>query len=186
MIDFDALIAQASLPEETVPICLDGKLVRRWEALRDHIAADTPAQPANDQRLVSKPARHPQQDELDQLTEQVRAKNLPWVIRAMDRDKFAEFVAMPEFAARKDAKGEVNPRDRSLGVNTDVFIPALVKASLVDPDVEPDGRWERLRPHLANSQMMRLFNAAWSINNEDRDVPFSPGGSPSQPSSATA
>lgn len=186
MIDFDDLIKQASLPEETVPICLDGKLVRQWETLRDHIAAETPEQPADDQRLASKKFKHPQQAEFDALTEKVKAKNLPWVVRAMPRDQFAEFLARPEHTARKDAKGEVIAQDSRLRLNTDTFIPGLVAASLVDPDVTDPQRWEQLKALLSNSQMLRLFNAAWSINNEDRDVPFSPGGSPNPVSSATA
>lgn len=191
MLDFDAIMASASLPEETVPICLDGKLVRQYEEVKDRVdARAAEVETADgDVRLSTRtrPKVDQEQGELDRLTAEVQAKNVPFLVRAMSRDTFAEFMANPDFTARKDPKtGELNPRDVRLGVNSDVFVPALVKACLADPDVSVDGRWELLRAKLNNSQMGRLFTAAWSVNNEDRDVPFSPGGSPSPLNSATA
>lgn len=190
MLDFDALIASASLPEDTVPICLDGRLVRRYEEVRDRVESRTtqPQPTAGDVRLntKTKPGVDPEQADLDRLTAEVQSKNVPFVVRAMPRDDFVAFMASPEFDARKDDAGEVIPRDARLKLNTDVFVPALVKASLVDPDVSVPGRWEQLRKVLTHMQMVKLFNVAWSVNSEDRDIPFSPAGSPSPANSETA
>jgi hypothetical protein len=182
VIDYDELIAEASLPEDTVPICLDGRLMHRWEEVKARVdaRADTPA----DDRLGAGQV-DPEQAELDALTAQVEGKNRPWLLRGMPDDEFAEFAAKPEFKARTLPDGSTDPRDARMGLNRDVFVPALVKACLVEPDVSVDGRWDVLRKKLTRGQMARLFAVAWELNSEDRDLPFSPSGSPTTRSSAT-
>lgn len=188
MLDFDALLNGASLPEATVPICLDGRLVRAYEEVRTRVEART-SEGAGPQvgpvplGAKGEPARDPEQDELDRLTGLVEAKSALFVVRAMSRDAFLELTARPEFKARIDLKtGEIDFRDARMRMNTATFIPGLVEASLVDPDVSVDGRWEQLRAVLTSAQMARLFAAAWDINQEDRDIPFSLSASPSPPS----
>ena len=184
MIDFDALVATASLPTDEVPICLDGDLVHAWEAARDRVEA-LGDDDGKDTRIGAPSPGTAEREELAGLTEQVEAKNQPWKLRGMPEDAFVEFCARPEFAARKLPDGSVDPRDARLGMNNQTFVPGLVAVSLVDPDVSVEGRWEILRPLLTRGQVVRLFSAAWSLNSEDRDLPFSRTGSLKAGNSAT-
>lgn len=181
MIDFDVLLAQASLPEQVVPICLDGRLVRRWEEVKARVDARAEAEEQpGDQRLGRRVKADPEQAELDALAAQIQEKTTPFLVKAMPRDQFVEFVAEPRYKARVvDPKsGALDPRDATMGVNSSLFVPDLVRVSIADPDVASDDRWERLRQVLSSRQMEKLFAAAWDINREDREVPFSPPGSP--------
>lgn len=176
MLDFDALLAQAALPEEVVPVCLDGRLARRYEELKTRL--DDTSADSGDTRLAGHPGGTGRA-ELDELAGQVQAKTVPFLLRAMPRDRFIEFLAAPEHKARTvPGTGETDPRDTRMGVNTAVFVPALVRASIAEPELTPE-RWDNLSKVLSSAQLGRLFSAAWSINSEDREVPFSPGGSPS-------
>lgn len=183
MLDFDKLLEEASLPEEVVPICLNGRLVRQYEEVKARVdaAAEAANLPLGDDRLgVKKAKAHPEQADLDRLAGEVNAKTVPFLLRAMPRDKFIELVAA--HPARKDKSGAVEPRDAAMGVNTDVFIPALIRVSVVDPDVSDNARWERLLPVLTHRQQQILATVGWNLNREDREVPFWPGVSESPPS----
>lgn len=184
MLDFDKLLAEASLPEEVVLVCLNGRLVRQYEEVKARVdaAAAAATLPSGDDRLgVKKAKAHPEQADLDRLAAEIQQKTAPFLLRAMPRDKYIELVA--SHPARKDKAGAVDPRDRELGVNTDTFLPALVRGSLADPDVSDDARWERLQSVLTFRQIDVLALAGWNLNREDREVPFSPSGSPSPLSS---
>jgi hypothetical protein len=182
--DFDAWLAEASLPEETVPLCLNGPLVRRYEEVKARIEARASDDPNPDDVRLGTPDRvDPEQAELDRLTEQIQAKTRVFTLRALPRDDFQElFAAHPP---RKDpATGRTDPRDVG-GVNLKTFLPAITKASIVDPELS-DEQWSQLLRKLTDGQIEKLGLAGWSLNREDKEIPFSLSGSPSPRSSAAA
>lgn len=186
--DFDAWLDEATLPEDTVPLCLDGRLVREYEAVKDRIDDRAGKQNTDDVRLGQGAHKDPEKPELDRLTAEIQRKTRVFTLRAMPREAFQTLMA--EHPPRKDpATGRIDVRDAAGGglVNLKTFYPALAKASIVDPDLaEVPGRWSKLLDKLTDRQVEILALAGWALNREDKDLPFSPGGSPSPPSSATA
>lgn len=180
MLDFDKLLEEAAPSETTVRLCLSGPLVRRYEEVKERVDART-AQAATDAdtRLGGRRRTDPEQDELDRLITEIQDHTATFTLRAMTRDQFIEFVAEKRFEVRRDRAGEPHPADARMGLNSQTFVPELVRASVADPDLSDDTRWARLVEVLTAVQMERLFGAAWDLNKEDREVPFSPSGSPS-------
>lgn len=183
--DFDAWLDQASPRETGVPLCLDGKLVRAYEELKDRIderAAKRAAVNGQvvDDRLSSKSPDEvpdPEQPELDRLAAQLQARTQVFTVRALPRQEFQDLLA--KYPPRVDGKtGRVDPRDIRAGVRPE-FFPVFVKASVVDPDLSIGDRWEKLNAVLSDAQFNKLAAAAWDLNQTDADVPFSLSGSPS-------
>lgn len=187
--DFDRLIGDAALPEKVVPLCLDGKLVGEYQAVKDRIAqraaerdaartaaAAAAAMGEGDTRLGSKspevPAadeRDPEQDRLDELVEKMRAKAVKFVIRAVSSADYNRLLqANPP--RRDAASGRVDPRDYH-GYDSSRFPQALVRRSIVQPTMT-DERWAKLDATLNDAQFDRLFNAAADVNRRDEDIPF--------------
>jgi hypothetical protein len=185
IMDFDAWLAEASLPEETVPLCLNGPLVRKYEEVKARIEARQQVEPQTDDLRLGSPDTtvDAEQPELDRLTEQIQAKTRLFILRALPRDDFQElFAAHPP---RKDSStGRNDPRD-SGGANMKTFLPAITKASIVDPALS-DEQWSQLLRKLTDGQIEKLGLVGWSLNREDREIPFSLSGSPSPRSSADA
>lgn len=180
--DFDAMLDEATLAETTVPICLNGKLRAEYARVKARIderaaaaasAADTTL--PGDDRLSSKGPRQdpdPEQPELDRLVEQMRKYTVQVVLRAQPKEEWNElFAAHPPRTDKQT--GKRNPRDM-IGVNYDTFFPALVRKSVVSPEMTGD-RWQKFYAKLSDAQFNKLANAAWEINQTEDDVPFSLG-----------
>jgi hypothetical protein len=160
--DFAALLADAKLPERTVPVCLRGDLVAEHEAADRELEA-----------LAEKPVtkfggdgRGELQARIRDLEEQMRGATYDFRFRALTRRGWHAFVA--EFPPRPD-----NERDAAIGVNTETFFDALIRKCLVDPALD-DEAWFRLNENLTDRQYDTLSDAAWGLNRRDVDVPFSP------------
>ncbi|MFI7608816.1 hypothetical protein ACIBTV_27400 [Micromonospora sp. NPDC049366] len=183
--DFDALVEGASLPEQAVRLCLDGKLRREYEEVKDRIdkrdaarnaAAAAAALGQDDVRLSSKapaapePAeRDPEQDRLDELVEKMRAKLVTFIVRALPSTDYN--LLLQAHPPRKDATtGRIDPRDYN-GYNSATFVPALVRACIAAPTMT-DARWAKLEPVLTDAQFDRLWTAAAEVNRRDEDIPF--------------
>lgn len=186
--EFDTLIEDASLPEKPVRLCLDGRLRREYEEVKDrvaeraakHDAARTAAAAAAlnpaDTRLASKgpqgpPADEPdpEQDRLDELAARMRAKAVTFIVRAMSSQEYNRLLeAHPP---RKDpTTGRIDPRDYQ-GYNSATFVPALVRRSIAQPTMT-DERWAKLDATLTDAQFDKLFQAAAEVNRRDEDIPF--------------
>lgn len=178
----------AKLPERSVPVCLRGDLVAEWEAAeRDLDRAQK--QPNSSKEGVGVGALVERiealQAEMSEHTEDFR-------LRALPRHKFRKLViAHPP---RKDESGEINREDSQLGVDRVTFFPELIKASVVQPELdeddwrtllgdtdeviaqlEADGKEDEIRAGvLTDRQFGNLEDVAWFLNRADGiDVPFS-------------
>jgi len=85
-----------------------------------------------------------------------------------------------EHPPRKDlTTGGVHPDDEGLGVNRETFLPALVRASTVEPQLRPE-TWEQLLDPasklLGEQQWRQLWRACWNLNMQAIDLPFSVAG----------
>ncbi len=168
-------IKSARLPERTVPVCLDGALVaeiqaadRELKRLTEQPTADS-LEGGGELRAVA--------ERVEQLRQQMTESTVEFRLRAMPRRQWKAFIA--QHAPRKDEEsGEIHPRDRNIGVNTATIYPALVRASVISPELD-DEDWlallgdEDTDGALTDRQFDELANAAWLLNRDTVDVPFS-------------
>ncbi len=173
MSDHKALIAKARRPEKTVPITLDVGLADEFERTEKALEAalDKPA------RLDGNPEARQLAEKLAELREPMEASRLDFRLRALPRNKW--LALKDEHPPRKDGtSGEVIPKDL-FGVNLDTFFPALVKMSVVAPELDDDD-WAALLDDdgvLNDGQFNKLGVAAFALNEGDVDIPFSLAGS---------
>ncbi|HEY9414675.1 MAG TPA: hypothetical protein VIQ30_07955 [Pseudonocardia sp.] len=170
MTDFKALLAGAKLPEKTVPICLRGDLTAEFENLDQQLeeALRTPATSLEGDGSAAIA------EQIEALRAEMQAHTYRFRLRAMPHPRWREFCA--EHPPRKDDDEKIDERDRLLGVNTETFWPALVRRSVVDPELS-DTEWATLGEALTDRQFSDLADAAWALNRRDVDVPFSPAAS---------
>ncbi|GGM27175.1 hypothetical protein GCM10011608_09950 [Micromonospora sonchi] len=185
--DFDLLLDEASPRETVVPLCLNGKLRAEYEAVKARIeeraahADDGDDLPEGDDRLATRkrePEPDPEQSLLDDLEEKMRAHTVPFKLRALGRQEWADLFSQHK-PRREGQTGKLDPRD-SMNVNSTTFFPALVRASVVEPEMSPE-RWAKLDKVLSDAQFDKLATAAWLLNRVEEDVPFSLSGSASTP-----
>lgn len=171
----------AKLPERTVPICLRGDLVAEWEAAERDLGR-AQKQPDDSMEGVGAGALAERiealQVEMSEHTDNFRLRALPrHVFRTM-------VVAHPP---RTDENNEIRREDVQLGVNRDTFFPALIRASVIEPELD-DADWEALIGEagvLTDRQFGDLEDAAWFLNRGEVNVPFSHAASRARRSTGT-
>lgn len=181
---FDALLSAASLPERAVRICLDGRLRAEYEQLKAAVAARTVRRAVGgsdgedpDVRLSTPdPAEgdggdgpEPDADLLAELAEQVRARSVTILLRALSSADYNRLLE--QHPPRRDrTTGHIDARDYA-GFNSSSFPSALVRACIVSPTMT-DERWQALDKVLTDAQFDRLWRVAAELNRRDEDIPF--------------
>ncbi|PWR08572.1 hypothetical protein DKT68_15255 [Micromonospora acroterricola] len=174
MTDFDAILTGARLPEDRVPVCTRGDLVVEWRRLARELA-ESKVKGAADPRLGGD-GTGPLVERMEALRAEVEASTVEFLLRALPRKQWNELAdAHPP---RKDG-GRVHPDDAALGANRETFLPALVRASTVEPKLKDD-TWAALLDAsgelLVEQQWRQLWRACWNLNMTEVDVPFSVAG----------
>lgn len=165
--DFMALLDDGPhLAERVIPVCMRADLAAEHETLDAELRAllERPNQKLGDDGRAEKRRR------LLELEERMAKATYPFRLRAMPQRRFKEF--RDEHPPRKDEKGDIDPRDGVLFVNTETLWEPLTRACLVDPQLD-DQAWERLIESLTNRQFEEVAWAAWALNRGEIDVPFS-------------
>lgn len=161
MVDVDAILAGARLPERTVPVCLRGDLQVAYEQAEEALAQ---ARRSSGDSLagggVAAAERH-----LETIRQEMVDAVLEVRLRALPRARFTELVAA--HPPREDVPG-----DRALGVDETTLFPELVRVSVVDP-VLTDEQWARLQEVITDRQWDALATAAWVLNRGEITVPLS-------------
>jgi hypothetical protein len=164
---FKAMLAEAKLPERTVPTCLRGDLVAEHEQLNEQLellekkAVDSLAGNGGAELAAR----------IDELEEQMRDSTYPVRLRALSKPDFRAFLAA--FPPRVDAEGKSsNQLDAAYGFDTDAGFETLVRRSVVDPELD-DADFADLLGKLTENQFDSLAVVAWQLNKGDIDVPFS-------------
>jgi hypothetical protein len=166
--DFKKLLADARLPERSVPVCMRGDLVA------DHEALERQLQAAQDRPVDSLEGNGVGQlvDRIEALQDEMRDHSYQFRLRALPRQEFRALVAAHP-PRRDDGTGDPVQDDAVLGVNRDTFFTALIRACVQDPQLD-DAEWvELLDEKLTDRQFMDLADAAWFVNRGEVDVPFS-------------
>lgn len=162
------LIRQARLPERTVQVCLDAALVAEIEQAERELAQ---AERERGDSLAGGARPRAIAERIEALRQQMHDRMVVFRLRAMPRPQWAAFL--DEHPPRKTDSGEVDERDKYIGVNVDTFFPALIRRSVVEPELD-DEDWDLLlNERLTSRQFDDLANAAWSLNRREVDVPFS-------------
>jgi hypothetical protein len=176
--DLDTLLGEDTRAERVVPLCLRGHLLAEWDQLKELYDAG----PGVDEKamLTDRAAKRKVAEQMAAVEAQMRAGTVAFRLRALPRRRTPavrkEQVVWLELLAahppRKDPAGKVDRRDAAVGVNVGTFFDALVRASVVEPELD-DQRWEALDGKLTDGQFNQLANAAWQLNRAEVDVPFS-------------
>src|SRR5690606_9624089 len=132
------LSRQARLPERTVQPCLDAALVAESEQAERELAQ---AERARGDSLAGGARLRQIAERIEAVRRQIRGSTDAVRLRAMPRPQWAAFL--DEHPPRKTDSGEVDERDKYIGVNTDTFFPALIRRSTVEPELD-DEDWDLL------------------------------------------
>jgi len=169
--DFREMRARAKRNRRTVPICMRGDLVEKFERLERELVDAERRELANPSTSIED---EPETGRLAREIENVRAQMLDesytWVLEALPGKKYRALMA--EHPPRQNDDGEVLDEDRLLDANYDTFLEPLLRASVVDPILD-DTEWEEVIDDLSNGQYNTLINAAVMVNRGGVDVPFS-------------
>lgn len=162
------LIKGAKLPETTVSICLQADLVAAFEEAERDLEA---AQRENLGSLAAGSRAREVAERIEAIRAEMEEATVDFRLRAMTRIAWRDFIA--EHPPRKVQGGGIDERDKYIGVNTDTFFPALVKRSVVAPELDAEDWQLLLDEKLTDRQFDELSNAAWALNRREVDVPFS-------------
>ncbi len=177
--NFAALLAEAKLPETTIVLCLRGDLAA------DHEAADRELEEAEKTNVDSLAGSGIGDlvDRIRALESEMREHSYEFRLRALPRTQWRELCSA--HPPRRGDDNEIVDSDKFMGVNVETFYDAIVRACVVDPELD-DASFKTLIDTLTDRQFDQLFEAAWGINRRDVDVPFSRAASRMKTTSGSA
>lgn len=147
-------LRNAKRPERVVDICFDESLTDEYRGLR--------AAQINDHSMAGGDVETP---EMAALKEQIREATEYFTLRSVSRSQLMNLIA--EHPPRE---GDV--ADEAVGFNRDTYHEALVRASVVEPELSP-ADWDELDGILTPGQWTRLMAAANELSMASGHVPFS-------------
>lgn len=184
---FKEKLKAARLPERSISVCLRGDLTADFEAAeRDLKAAQESSVDSKEGVGVGSII-----ERIDALREEMREHTEEFRLRAMPQPAFRALVGA--HPPRRDDEGTLDAGDVQLGFNRDTFFEALLRMSVISPDLGvdvaglikefavsrffpveiPDGDWPELLAVLTDRQYNDLTDAAWFVNRTEVSVPFS-------------
>jgi hypothetical protein len=162
--------------EDTYPVCLRGDLNADWRT------ANRELERAQKEALRSDAKEGPALGDLADRVRAIEAEMLEhtetWRLRAMPKHKFRALVA--SHPPRLDEDDEPIDEDKRLGLDRSTFFPALIRASVVEPELD-DEDWAWLLGDenddesgvLNDRQIGDLEDIAWFLNRDEVKAPFS-------------
>lgn len=170
MSTFKDRLKQARLPERSEPICLRGDLVADFEAAE------------RDLKRVQESTTDSLEDGIGPIVDRIEALRAEMLehtedfrLRALPKPRFRALIAEhpPRRTQGEDgSEGELDAGDANLGLDRSTFFEALIRASIVSPDLDDDD-WAALMEVLTDRQFGDLSDTAWFLNRGEIDVPFS-------------
>ncbi len=160
MANFDDIKKRASLPTETVPLCLAGELVEQIGRLEQQLAdAKPPASlgEASPRRVIA--------EQIVALQEQMKDATVDFHLRAMGARKWAAFWST--FPQRSEGES-----GEDYNLRTFPFYADLVSRSCVDPELSAE-QVDELVDLIHGSAWNRLANTCLTLNMGSVDVPNS-------------
>lgn len=176
---FKDKLQEAELSQRTVPVCLRGDLWAKIEVLDTELreiltAAD------DDDRLVGNVPANALAAKIEALQAEMKENTEDFVFEAMHHQGFTDLQA-----AHPPRKDDV--RDERVGYNRDAFAVALLKASVISPELDADdwilllGREpdpntpgdKGVKGKISKRQFDELTSAAWNANTGEVSAPLS-------------
>lgn len=179
MSDFKKLLADARLPERTVPVCLRGDLTAEWEDLDRQL---TEAQRATT-GSIEDGGSAAIAERMEALRVEMRDHTYTFRLRGLPKRQYRELKAAHP-PRKDDETGEIRSEDVYLDADLDGLGEPLLRACLVDPVLD-DGDWSDLLDKLTDRQYGDLVGTAIYVNRGGVDIPFSHAVSNLLSSSAT-
>jgi hypothetical protein len=167
--DFKTLLADAALPERTVPLCLRGDLVAEHEEL-DRRLEEANRRPADS---LEGNGAGDLVDQIEALQARMQASTVVFRLRALPKPAWRALIAA--HPPRRDTDGNPLQEDAAIGLNMETFFDAITRACLVYPVID-DETWAMMAGpagKLTDRQLGQLSDAAWAVNRGEIDVPFS-------------
>lgn len=170
-------LAAASRVRDSMTIYMPGPLQAEWKQLKaeyDRVKA------ASVDMLNPDPAIKKLAARLTAIEEQMREDAITVTVEARRRvrtpstpkDELTWQELCDAHPPRKGKDGKVVPED-ALGVNLKTFPEALIRASLVDLDLDEEQLDTLLYEVITDAQWDGLFQLCWRLNRAPVDVPFS-------------
>lgn len=156
------IIRQARLPESVVPVCVRGDLAAEVEELNRRLA-ELKERPTD--RLVGNPEARRIAEQIEALRAEMAEATVKFRLRALPHREYAKLEA--QHPPRKD-----DDRDTTVGFNLETFPEPLIRACLVEPQLDDDA-WQHLIDSLTFHQWDALFTAALMLNRREVSIPFS-------------
>lgn len=167
MPDFKTLLAEAKLPERSVPVCLRGDLVAEFEELERQLQEAQRSTVSS----IEDGGGAAIAEQMEALRAQMREHTYQFRLRALPKPAYRKLKA--EHPPRKnDDTGEVLSEDVYLDANIEAIQEPLVRACIVDPVLD-DITWTDLVGKLTDRQYGELVGTAIHVNRGGVDIPFS-------------
>jgi hypothetical protein len=155
---FEEVMALASLPEDTLPLCLAGKLVAEVADLQRQFAEAPPPSNLGERSPASVLA-----ERIAEVAERMKAATVDFKLKAMDGKKWDAHYAILPLKAKDESAEDYAPRKFA-------WVAELVSLTCVDPPMSA-GQVAELVDRLHGSAWDKLSNTCWALNAGDVEVP---------------
>jgi hypothetical protein len=160
--------AKAKLPEGTVEVCFRGDLVAEFQALE----RDLEQAPKTDSLESGEGAIR---ERMDAIRAEMRENSYPVRLRGLPGPKYRALTeAHPP---RRDGEGKIVDDDGIYKVNEKTFFPALLRLSVIDPELVTQADWDDFESSLSDYQWSELTGTAYMLNRGPVAIPLLRGGS---------
>lgn len=160
--DIESILDQVEAPQTSVTLCLKGNLRAEYERLEAHLEG-LATDPVN---LAGEGPATEVARQLEDLREQMLAHERTFTLRAVTPSG-----AWRKLAGKRPVKTP-DLDDEQYGESYHGWLCEVVAASAANPAMTP-AQVTRLADKLSNGQWAKLANAAWSVNDDSRGIPFS-------------
>lgn len=162
-LNIDDVLAQASLPTATVPLCLAGGLVGEFEALEHDLRnASTKAESLGGPAPATAIAR-----QMEDLRETMKAAEVAFKLTALPPPRWKKEIMAVQ------PPDPTNDEERAAFDDLwHAWICFMVSMIVTEPAMTPE-QADELCQKLSSSQWTLLTNSVWELNAQRRNVPFS-------------
>lgn len=170
MTTFKEKLKAARLPERSEPLCLRGDLVADFEAAERDLKRTQESTTDSLEDGIG-----PIVDRIEALRAEMLEHTEDFRLRALPKPAFRALIAAhpPRRVQAEDgSEAELEAGDAGLGLNRETFFEALIRASVVSPELDEDD-WTALFEVLTDRQFGDLSDTAWFLNRGEISVPFS-------------
>lgn len=172
--DPGTLIRTAKHRTVTFPVCVDPDLVSEYE---DLVAARSEAGVTPRDSLAAGSDVQQLDAQIAELLLRIEAATVVLRFRELPRPTFRALT--DKHPPRKDEDGTLTHTEDFLGVNFETFHPELVRACLIEPELDAETT-DLLIDGLGDRQWEDLTTVVWNLHRKSVNVPFSPAASPTR------